>query len=129
MLRNAAATTPRLGAERVLALFIDKWAIKVTQTLRNLENCGLVRREIVRIKPLNVRYSLTPLGRTFVRPLSQLCEWAVKHEDELSEVARRRASHKKFAPKARVGPAPGDSRGAEMIPQYFTAKVVQGTSK
>ena len=106
----------RLGAERMLGLFVNKWAVKVihrlaisderpgelrrqllpvsqkvlTQTLRNLENSGFVQRQIMSHKPLNVRYSLTPLGQTFIEPLTQLCEWALKHEDELDEVTRRR---------------------------------------
>jgi len=109
---------PHLGAERVLALFANKWAIRVihrlaasserpsqlrrllkpisqkvlTQTLRNLERSGFVQRELVRVKPLNVRYSLTPLGRTFVRPLNELCEWALRHGPELNEVDRRRTN-------------------------------------
>lgn len=107
-----------LGAERMLGLFVNKWAVKVihrlairderpgqlrrqlrpvsqkvlTQTLRTLEHSGFVRREIMKLKPLNVRYSLTPLGRTFIEPLTQLCEWALKHEHELDQVARRRGT-------------------------------------
>ena len=143
MLRKVESVSPRLGAERVLELFIDKWAIKVihrlsasderpgelrrllrpvsqkvlTQTLRNLENSGLVQREVVRIKPLNVCYSLTPLGRTFVRPLTELCEWAVKHEEELNEMARRRAAQKKIPSRPRVAPRTASSRVAVTIPQ------------
>lgn len=143
MLRKVESTSPRLGAERVLELFIDKWAIKVihrlsasderpgelrrllrpvsqkvlTQTLRNLENSGLVQREVVRIKPLNVCYSLTPLGRTFVRPLNELCEWAVKHEEELNEIARRRTAQKKIPSRLRVAPGTASSRVADTIPQ------------
>lgn len=109
---------PGLPAERVLGLFMNKWAIKVihrlaasderpsnlrrllrpisqkvlTQTLRSLEDSGFVRREMVRPKPLNVKYSLTPLGRTFVQPLNDLCRWALAHEAELNEAARRMAS-------------------------------------
>ncbi len=119
MTKRAAAA--ELGSERVLALFANKWAIRVihrlaasaerpselrrslepisqkvlTQTLRNLERSGFVQRELVRVKPLNVRYSLTPLGRTFVRPLNELCQWAVRHEADLNEVDRRRTNGNK----------------------------------
>lgn len=143
MLRKLESTVPRLGAERVLELFMDKWAIKVihrlsasdqrpgelrrllrpvsqkvlTQTLRNLENSGLVRREVVRIKPLNVRYSLTPLGRTFVRPLNELCEWAVEHEDELNAIARRRAAQKKTPSRLRVARATAGAHVVATVPQ------------
>jgi DNA-binding HxlR family transcriptional regulator len=112
--RANRAVRPPLGAEQVIHLFVNKWAIRVihclarsperpsqlrrllrpisqkvlTETLRNLENAGLVRRELVRQKPLTVRYSLTPLGRTFVRPLNELCHWALEHQPELNKAAR-----------------------------------------
>jgi DNA-binding HxlR family transcriptional regulator len=112
----------QLGAERVVGLFVNKWVVKIihalaradrrhgelrrvlapvsqkvlTRTLRDLENSGMVRREIAALKPLNVRYSLTPLGQTFVRPLTELCNWAEAHEKALNEVwSRRRAMRKK----------------------------------
>lgn len=115
----------QLGAEQVVALFVNKWAIKIihalaradrrhgelrrmltpvsqkvlTRTLRDLENSGMVGREIAALKPLNVRYSLTPLGRTFVRPLNGLCNWAEAHEKALNEVwNRRRALRKNPSP-------------------------------
>jgi DNA-binding HxlR family transcriptional regulator len=44
----------------------------LTQTLRRLEDHGLVSREIFAEVPVRVEYSLTPLGRDACAPLAQL---------------------------------------------------------
>ena len=103
------------GSERVLELFVSKWAIRIvhglqggtkrhgelrrslgasqkmlTQTLRDLERAGLVGRTVHPSVPPRVEYSLTKLGRTFVAPLNALCHWAHHHEKELAAVAASR---------------------------------------
>ncbi len=62
----------------------------LTQTLRSLENDGLVNRKIYPVVPPRVEYSLTPLGRSLIEPLEAICHWAEKHLPEL-EAARARA--------------------------------------
>ncbi|MCO1579111.1 helix-turn-helix transcriptional regulator [Crossiella sp. SN42] len=56
----------------------------LTRTLRGLETDGLVRREVHPTVPPTVEYSLTPLGRSLLEPLSALAEWAVRHEPEMA---------------------------------------------
>ncbi|MFI6547511.1 winged helix-turn-helix transcriptional regulator [Streptomyces prunicolor] len=56
----------------------------LTRTLRGLETDGLVRREVLPTVPPSVEYSLTPLGRTLLQPLSALADWAVRHEAEIN---------------------------------------------
>ncbi|WP_312873043.1 winged helix-turn-helix transcriptional regulator [Kibdelosporangium persicum] len=51
----------------------------LTRTLRDLENDGLVRREVFPTVPPSVEYSLTPLGESLLEPLSALAEWAVRN--------------------------------------------------
>lgn len=63
----------------------------LTQTLRSLENDGLVERKVYPVVPPKVEYRLTPLGRTLIEPLEAICKWAEKHLSEL-EAARNRAS-------------------------------------
>ncbi len=53
------------------------------QTLRNLERCGLIVRDIYPVVPPKVEYSLTPLGQTLVEPLASLGEWAYRHLNEV----------------------------------------------
>ena len=48
----------------------------LTQTLRNLERNGIVKRTVYPVVPPQVEYSLTPLGMSLVDVLSKLCMWA-----------------------------------------------------
>ena len=52
----------------------------LSETLRNLEEAGLVKRVPYASVPSHVEYSLTPLGRQFVPPLDVLSTWAEEHE-------------------------------------------------
>jgi len=89
----------------VLALIADKWTALIirslagrtlrynelqrevagisqkmlTQTLRALEEDGVIARKVYPVIPPMVEYSLTPLGRTLVKPLHAMCEWAERH--------------------------------------------------
>jgi DNA-binding HxlR family transcriptional regulator len=55
----------------------------LTQTLRSLENDGLLTRTLYDEMPLRVEYSLTPLGRSLVPHLAALKAWA---EDNLHQI-------------------------------------------
>jgi DNA-binding HxlR family transcriptional regulator len=48
----------------------------LTQTLRKLEEEGLVTRTVYPTAPPAVEYALTPLGETFLQPLLGLLDWA-----------------------------------------------------
>ncbi|MFI6533311.1 winged helix-turn-helix transcriptional regulator [Nonomuraea sp. NPDC050547] len=61
----------------------------LTRTLRGLEVDGLVRREVFPTVPPSVEYSLTPLGRTLLEPVSALADWAVRHKAEINESRSR----------------------------------------
>jgi DNA-binding HxlR family transcriptional regulator len=51
----------------------------LTQHLRELEDHGIVRREVYPEVPPRVEYSLTPYGRT-LRPITELmCAWGKQH--------------------------------------------------
>ncbi|GAA3879289.1 winged helix-turn-helix transcriptional regulator [Streptomyces sedi] len=72
----------------------------LTRTLRGLEADGLVRRDVHPTVPPSVEYSLTPLGRGLLEPLSALADWAVRNAPEINEArSRHRAG-------ADDGPAP-----------------------
>ncbi len=58
------------------------------QQLRELEEHGMVAREIFRQVPPRVDYSATPLGLSFEPVLLSLCEWGRRHAAELDELDR-----------------------------------------
>ena len=61
----------------------------LTQTLRDLERDGLVKRTIFPEIPPRVEYELTPLGRTLCRPLGSLTQWAHDHIEEVRNAQAR----------------------------------------
>ena len=58
------------------------------QQLRELEEHGLVHREIFRQVPPRVDYSATSLGLSLEPVLLALCEWGQHHAAELDELDR-----------------------------------------
>ncbi len=48
----------------------------VTQRLREMENDGLVKRQVVSTKPFAVTYEITDFGRTTLLFLEELKQWA-----------------------------------------------------
>ena len=61
----------------------------MTQTLRELERHGLVRRDDMRTVPPHVQYRLTELGRSLNVALEALDRWAEQHHAQLDAAARR----------------------------------------
>lgn len=61
----------------------------LTQTLRDLERDGLVKRTIFPEIPPRVEYELTPLGRTLCGPLGSITQWAHDHMNEVKEAQSR----------------------------------------
>ncbi|WFU78181.1 helix-turn-helix domain-containing protein [Bradyrhizobium sp. CIAT3101] len=57
----------------------------LVQQLRELEEHGLVRREIFRQVPPRVDYSATELGLSLQPVMLALCEWGQFHAKELNE--------------------------------------------
>lgn len=97
------------GTRAVLGLLANKWTVLVmaalfedrqrfgqlqrqiegispkmlTQTLRLLEQNGLVKRTVYPTVPPTVEYAPTELGQTLLEPLAALCRWAADHLDEV----------------------------------------------
>jgi DNA-binding HxlR family transcriptional regulator len=61
----------------------------LTQTLRKLEQRGLLNRLVHPVVPPHVDYSLTPAGSKFAEAVALLCEWAVQNKALLKQVAGR----------------------------------------
>lgn len=65
----------------------------LTQTLRSLEEDGIVTRKVYPVVPPKVEYSLTPLGRSLIEPLEAICRWAEAHLAEM-EAARKKSQRR-----------------------------------
>jgi DNA-binding HxlR family transcriptional regulator len=51
----------------------------LTQTLRDLQRDGMISRKVFPTQPPSVEYRLTPLGRSFLRPLLGIVRWSVRN--------------------------------------------------
>ena len=69
------------------------------QQLRELEEHGLVHREVFREVPPRVEYSATPLGRSLEPVLLALCTWGRQHATALDELDRLRECETPAAPR------------------------------
>ena len=67
----------------------------LTRTLRKLESAGLVARHVTKSRSIVVEYSLTPIGKTFMAPLTSICGWANRHHKELTATLRVRKTDQK----------------------------------
>jgi DNA-binding HxlR family transcriptional regulator len=61
----------------------------LTQTLRDLQRDGYVRREVFATKPPSVEYSLTDLGRSVFDSLQHLLSWAQENVPRVLEARAR----------------------------------------
>ncbi|MBI4911554.1 MAG: helix-turn-helix transcriptional regulator [Acidobacteria bacterium] len=61
----------------------------LTQTLRQMEQNGLVTRTVYPVVPPHTEYELTHLGRTLLEPLGALCRWAETHLPEWQKALRK----------------------------------------
>ena len=66
----------------------------LTQSLRDLERDGLIKRQVFPTKPPSVEYSLAPLGFSLLSPLSHLIEWS---EQNHPDIARAREAYDRAA--------------------------------
>ena len=57
----------------------------LTQTLRRMEEDGLVRRTVHPVIPPHVDYALTPLGESLTAAICGVWLWAEKHHDAVTQ--------------------------------------------
>jgi DNA-binding HxlR family transcriptional regulator len=70
----------------------------LTQTLRKLEEDGLVKRTVYPVVPPRTEYELTDLGRTLKEPLGALTSWAIKYLPEVEKARKASARRKAHEP-------------------------------
>ncbi|TQC75519.1 winged helix-turn-helix transcriptional regulator [Pantoea dispersa] len=79
------------------------------QTLKELEQRGLIARQVYEVIPPKVDYRLTALGMTFARPIEQMYQWGLENQAALDAMeANLRAAGGTPAEKAR--PAASSAR-------------------
>lgn len=61
----------------------------MTETLRGLERDGLILRRVLKAIPAHVEYELTPMGRSVIPLLRNLCHWAKANSSQRDESRRR----------------------------------------
>src|SRR3982750_3671117 len=61
----------------------------LTLTLRNLERDGLVSRAVTPSIPPRVDYALTEMGRSLLKPVNALAEWAVANVETIHAAQAR----------------------------------------
>jgi DNA-binding HxlR family transcriptional regulator len=66
----------------------------LAQTLRHLEQNGLVSRTVFPTVPPRVEYALTPLGQSFLKSVQGMVQWAVENQDAV------RAARAAYVPPA-----------------------------
>jgi DNA-binding HxlR family transcriptional regulator len=88
LLLQALAERPyRFGELRRMVPDISQRML--TQTLRDLQRDGYIHREAFPTKPPSVEYSMTPLGRSLYRPLSEVINWALENHDAVKDARQR----------------------------------------
>ncbi|MFG3441103.1 winged helix-turn-helix transcriptional regulator [Nonomuraea sp. NPDC047897] len=58
----------------------------LTQTLREMEDDGLVQREVHEVRPLKTVYSLTAFGRELCEALEPVSAWGYRRLEKLAQV-------------------------------------------
>lgn len=66
----------------------------LSQTLKNLERDGLVRRQAFATVPVTVEYSITPLGKTLAGIVGALSQWAQDNADAIIAARKKYDSAK-----------------------------------
>jgi DNA-binding HxlR family transcriptional regulator len=57
----------------------------LAQTLRKLEQNGIVNRKVYPVVPPMVEYTLTPIGKELMQPISMLGTWAEKNAEAVQK--------------------------------------------
>lgn len=60
----------------------------LTQCLRRLEACGLIRRSVISLAPVAVEYEVTRLGASLEPHTKGILDWAMRHRGDI-EAARQ----------------------------------------
>ena len=71
----------------------------LVQTLREMEQSGLIDRDVKGTVPPAVEYSLTPLGQRFVGLVDLVYDWGRDNADALDQLQVRATSRRQASPQ------------------------------
>jgi DNA-binding HxlR family transcriptional regulator len=75
----------------------------LASTLRELEESGFVSRTVTPVKPPQVEYALTDLGREFRHPMKALAEWMLTNAPRIDAARSAYAAKDRADAKPSVG--------------------------
>ena len=58
----------------------------LSQQLRDLEECGMIHREVIPEKPPKTLYSLTAFGKSIIPVLDSMCNWGIHFLEGLEAI-------------------------------------------
>lgn len=61
----------------------------LSQQLHDLEECGMIDREVIPEKPPKTLYSLTEFGRSIIPVLDSMCSWGTEFLDRFDLKIRK----------------------------------------
>lgn len=67
-----------------------------TQTARDLERNGILRRKVYPVVPPRVEYELTELGMSVLPIIFQMCDWGTNLLEAESEITETPSNHSPF---------------------------------
>lgn len=76
----------------------------LTQTLRDLQRDGLIERRVFATVPPSVEYRLTAMGKSLLKPMQGLVDWAGKYQNRIDsarsdfDAASAKTSKPRFKP-------------------------------
>lgn len=76
----------------------------LTQTLRRLQDSGLVERRVYAEAPPRVEYSLTELGRSLEEPIAMLTDWARTNGEAVVSFQEHRTDGEAVHPSQATSP-------------------------
>lgn len=88
ILHQLALKTQRFNELRRLMPVITQRML--TLQLRELEQDGLIHREVYPVVPPKVEYSLSEFGKTLLPVIHSMHDWGVKYEQECARLRERR---------------------------------------
>lgn len=56
----------------------------LSSQLHDLEDCGMINREVIPEKPPKTIYSLTSFGKSIIPVLSAMCDWGTEYLNSLN---------------------------------------------